>query len=404
MIDVSHKLIATFISLNGSAQLAMRDVESEYKRLFKEKLDPSSYHFCTLTSLVKKLMENIAQIVEVFESERNTVIFMKKDGLVNWFKNKWSDAKGLEEIKQIIAWSKKYAIDNCAIFPPSANYKDCDIQERTLNDDELTKPKDRLEEADVIWNSVVISAVSSPRSFWINLGKDRALLNEMADELDRFYNSNNSFNTDQNFSYSQFSGTHSSYEVPDFLVHPGMVVAVKFTADQTYQRGLVMNCDDLAHISVKYVDFGGSGNFPLKSLRLLNKYFVSTYPEAFGIKVALFGVCPPIDGEKMIFPNSCRTEMLKYSDLGRKIACAFLTRKYTGPPKSGLEGLRAGRVRYECLICDVTDEDRDIYVHEQLVKAGLAILLPSKSSNSILSGEITEQEVYARMKNRRSKQ
>lgn len=406
--DLTNKLVATMISLHGSGTLSMQVIESEYQKLFREQLDPSLYHFNTLCSLIKVLMEKIAGVLVVMEKDhvkQNHCIFVAENGLRTWIAKKWSETDGLETVKQILLWSRKFLLDECVILPPTSDYKDCPISEKRIPEEGLTSPDGRINGAEIVWHSVVISAVSSPRSFYVNLGKDRQSINEMADELERFYNPSllNSYGSETSYPYSKAAnGTASSYDVPDFLIRPGMVVAAKFVGDQTYQRALVMNCDNLSNVSVRYVDYGGSGNFELKSLRLMNKHFIEKYPEAFSIKVALFGICPPIPigQDRLVFPADARKLMIKYSDHEKKIAGAFMTRQYVNPPRSGLEGLRVGRVLYECFLCDVTKEGDDLYIHDELVNAGYASRLPSRYGFPILNGLQTEDEVYRKILNK----
>lgn len=397
LIQLTHKLVATLVSLSGTdSQLSMQRIESEFKRLFQQRLDPSLFHFSSQSSIVKVLIQDIAEIadIQIESNNMNYSLFMRKDGLKNWIWKKRREEGGLDVIRDVLTWSKKYLVEECDIFPPS---KDCHLRERQFAPEWITE-SDRREIGELRWHPVVISAVSTPRAFWVNLLADRNKLNQLTDELDNFYNSLSY--SPHSFPFSSTRGSSSSYDVPDFLVCPGMVVAVKFFVDQSYQRGIVTNCSDLNQICVRFVDFGGSGFFPIKELRLLNKHFVEAYPEAFGVKVAMFGIGPQMAGDPnspILFPSEARRYLLHFSDYEKRIAAAFVTRKYLRPPKSGLTGLRAGRVLFEVFLCDVTEAGKDLYLHEELLKAGVASQVPGKYSIMILNGLKTEEEVYKKM-------
>lgn len=401
LIEVTYRLVATLIALRGTdSQLPMQRIESEYKRLFQQRLDPSAFHFNTQSSMVKILMQDIAKIADIHieSNNMNYTLFMKKDGLKDWIAKKWNEERGLDVIRNILTWSKKYLIEECEVFPPSKDYKDCALRERQLPEEWITEG-DQKDIGELKWQPIVISAVSTPRAFWVNLVADRSKLNQLTDELEKFYNPD-VYHAPESFEYSKTRGSSSCYEVPDFLIRPGMIVAVKFFVDQSYQRGIVTNCTDLNQICIRFIDFGGSGFFPMKELRLINKHFIEAYPEAFGVKVAMFGIGPQIPSDPnapIVFPSEARRYLLDFSDYEKRIAGAFVARKYVNPPKSGLTGLRVGRVQYEVFLCDVTEAGKDVYLHEEVLKHGVASQVPGKYSMMILNGLKTEEEVYKKM-------
>ena len=126
---------------------------------------------------------------------------------------------------------------------------------------------------------VVVAEIANPGKFYVQLFSQYNRLNQLMDELDRFY-------------AQDVLSTEDQYMIDQCEVVEGDLIAVPWS-DNMWYRGKVIGIKDLTKITVFYVDYGTTSDIKTSCARRLAKEFLELPAQA--ILTQLSGLLPPED-------------------------------------------------------------------------------------------------------------
>ncbi|CAF0802736.1 unnamed protein product [Brachionus calyciflorus] len=271
LIKKAVKLIENAFKNHVDVELNEKEFLSIFERHNGFKLNPNDFGFKTLDSLIKTLQDlKIMRIdldqnfdyIYTYLSEHlnrrsmasgsNTSVVSETDS--KQVKNECYDP--YEELRKkehkLYEWRKYQAefIQDYVLYEPSPNFDKFQLYGKILSQRE---------------HNVIMSNVTNPCNFQVQLVENIPSLNELMDNLEKVY-------------YGVGAGY---YDMPENYVHEGKYCVAVFDIDKNWHRCRILDVHrDKKRVIIEFIDYGGQTIVPINSLKFLLKEFTVLPPQA----------------------------------------------------------------------------------------------------------------------------
>ncbi|XP_031332897.1 uncharacterized protein LOC116163188 isoform X2 [Photinus pyralis] len=303
-----------------------RNLPSVYKEMFSKELDYAEYGYRALIFLCTDLPDIF---ICIRPNKGDHKLFYKPKGLPEDYDKDFKTQRVYEEEDDDKPSEFEFNLDH--LLSKKFAYPD-DVIQMYEEIPRLLLPDD-IQEGDFV--DVVVGEIYDPSKLWLLFHEYYDALNNLMDEIQTFYTSNN-------------------YYIPEHMIVVDMYCVAVYNSE--YHRAIVVNtlANNPSKVKVYYLDYGTVGAVDSNSLKFLHRKFCNLPQQA--VRARLCGIRPPI--EKSHWPLETSNRLL---ELVRMKPCV-----------AHLYHVDFERQILHVFLAD-TSGDEDIYLNDALVKEGHAV-------------------------------